>query len=126
MFHLTGFGGETQPRSAHQLTLFDAPPTANRPTHPPHNKTDTSRGAAASITFDKVETDRAKVLAYVAKQRDHGATADEIGHALGLLAQSCTPRIWELRKCGEIIDSGHRRPTQTGRAARVYVVTNSR
>src|SRR5215469_8720932 len=51
-----------------------------------------------------------------------GATGYEVVVGLGLLPQSVSPTITKLRKTGHLVDSGERRPTNTGRMAIVWRV----
>ena len=48
-----------------------------------------------------------------------GATCWEIENALGLLHQSASSMITRSRKAGHLLDTGERRPTNTGRMATV-------
>jgi hypothetical protein len=59
------------------------------------------------------------VFACVAEAGAQGRTADEVSELLEMRAQSVTPRIHELLKLGVLRDSGQRRPTSSGRPARV-------
>jgi predicted Rossmann fold nucleotide-binding protein DprA/Smf involved in DNA uptake len=79
---------------------------------------DTSRSAAESMQRP-AETIRADVLAYI---REGAATCDEVEVGLGLSHQTIGPRIRELVLMGKVRDSGSRRPTRSGRSARVFVV----
>lgn len=54
-----------------------------------------------------------------------GATCDSLEHVLGMRHQTCSARIRELVLNGSIKDSGERRPTRSGRNARVYKVVES-
>jgi len=51
-----------------------------------------------------------------------GATGCEVVLGLRLLPQSVSPTITKLRKIGHLVDSGERRPTNTGRMAIVWRV----
>jgi hypothetical protein len=81
---------------------------------------DTSEAAAESMKGLTGEQ-RARVYAYVLGQGPAGATSDEAQVALGMLAQSCTARIYELVNNGMLLDTGRRRRTRTGRMARVLI-----
>jgi hypothetical protein len=59
-----------------------------------------------------------QILKYI-KARG-GATCWEIENALGLLHQSASSTITRLRKGGHLVDTGERRPTNTGRMATVW------
>jgi hypothetical protein len=80
---------------------------------------DTSRAAADSMKphVSFIERD---VLDYVTIME--GATCDEIENGLELAHQTASARIKGLADKGLIRDSGARRKTRSGRAARVYVV----
>jgi predicted ArsR family transcriptional regulator len=52
--------------------------------------------------------------------RTRPSTCDDIERLLGLSHQTASARINELVREHEIIDSGARRPTKSGRKARVY------
>ena len=95
---------------------------------PPYQKTsDTSRAAAASMTAVS-PTVRERVLAFIRAQGVRGATRTEIEVGTGIVTQSACARINEL--CGRqlrlklptlVIDSGERRPGDTGRLQAVWV-----
>ena len=72
-----------------------------------------SRNATASIQM--------KVAEFIKRCGALGVTADATQAALALTHQTCSARINELAKAGIIIDSGRKRPTRTGRKARIYV-----
>lgn len=50
----------------------------------------------------------------------HGLTADEAAERLGLSLLSIRPRVTELKRLGEIEDSGVRRKNESGRKATVW------
>jgi hypothetical protein len=50
------------------------------------------------------------------------ATCHEVEIALRLLHQSASAAITRLRKAGRLVDTGKRRPTNTGRSAKVWRV----
>lgn len=80
-----------------------------------------STEAHRSIVTSKA-TLRRRVIAYVAGLGDAGATSDEIEVALGLPHQTVSARITEAKAGGELVKSGDRRPTRSGRKAAVLVV----
>lgn len=96
-----------------------------RPRIPPHNQTPTSAAAALTVRR-RAPNLRAMVLQYIGDCGRYGATADEVCHALDMLAQSATPRVNELAKAGEIVNSGRTRPTRSGRAAVVWIAAGNR
>lgn len=81
---------------------------------------DTSRAAAESMQRP-AETIRADVLAHLIAVGVTGDTCDEIEAQLGYSHQTTSARIRELVLLGKVRDSGARRKTRSGRAARVYV-----
>lgn len=88
---------------------------------PPSVRTDTSREAAESIALATPNL-RARVLKFVQERGYYGATEEEIDAALEMRGNTCRPRIWELMRAGEVVDSGRRRMTLSNRKARVVVV----
>ena len=82
---------------------------------------DTSRDAAESMRphVSAIERD---VLAFVKRAGAMGTTCDEIEDRMKLAHQTASARLKGLADKGLIKDSGVRRPTRSGRAARVYVV----
>lgn len=82
----------------------------------PHNGTDTSIAAARSLV-DDVETLRSRVLEAI---RRRPSTCDELETTLDLSHQTCSARVWELRRLGLVVDSGDRRRTRSGRAAKIW------
>lgn len=81
----------------------------------------TSRKAAESIA-KTAHTLRAEVFGYIRKCGARGATDNETQIALGMGAQTQTPRRLELERAGIVRDSGKRRKTAKGRDAIVWVV----
>jgi hypothetical protein len=88
----------------------------------PHNGTDTSRAAAESMAPHVSEIER-NVLDFVIDAGPRGATCDEAETLLEYTHQTASARLRGLVLKGLIRDSGARRPTRSGRAARVYVAT---
>jgi hypothetical protein len=80
-----------------------------------------STDAHRSIVATK-ENLRRRVIAYVAGRGPDGATSDEVEAALGLPHQTVSARITEAKAGGELVKSGDRRPTRSGRNAAVLVV----
>jgi hypothetical protein len=109
-----------------QRSLFDVPiqadvPATSQPTVPYVRGSETSRAAAASIA-SVAQVARDRVSAYIAGQGVYGATDQEIAAGLAMLSDSARARRCELRDRGDIVDSGRRRPTPSGRAATVWIV----
>lgn len=68
---------------------------------------------------------RAKVLAFIVGQGEHGATDPEIAAGARVVIQSVNPRRGELAKLGYITRRGDTRPSPSGCAARVWVATDA-
>jgi hypothetical protein len=81
---------------------------------------DTSREAAESVA-DAARTRSVQALAHITGQGPLGATADEVAAALEWERYSSRPRLAELHKQGEIVDSGNRRKGASGRAQTVWL-----
>ena len=105
---------------AHQASMF------NHPTAP-HNGTDTSRDAAASIV-DQVNGMCRDVLRAIREAED-GLTCDEVEQLLSMKHQTASARIRDLTSCQPALleqrldqETGKhaRRATRSGRTARVY------
>jgi hypothetical protein len=91
------------------------------PNVPGHVRGDTSTAAAKSVEISATAL-RKKVLDYVSSQYD-GVTCDEVEAKLVMRHQTCSARIRELVMFGQLIDTGRRRQTRSGRSARVYKAT---
>lgn len=63
----------------------------------------------------------ATILAYLATRPD-GATADEVTAALDGTHQNISARIHYFIQSGELVTTGERRPTRTGRSANVVTI----
>jgi hypothetical protein len=87
---------------------------------PPHNGTATSRAAAVSMRTSTSFL-RDKILAFIKSRHATGATADEIESMLEIGGNTVRPRLIELRKLGQIRDSGLTRKTRTCRSAVVWL-----
>ena len=85
----------------------------------PHNGTDTSRDAAESMR-PHVSDMEGQIL--VVLRARGNLTCDEVECFLGFAHQTASARLKGLADKGLIKDSGARRPTRSGRMARVYVV----
>ena len=70
------------------------------------------------------ETLRRRVISFVRERGEHGATSDEIELALGLPHQTVSARITEAKAGGDLVPSGRRRLTRSGRSAAVLVVAD--
>lgn len=78
---------------------------------------------AAALVMPRTGTDRLKVLNYLGERGDEGATDEEISLGLRMRLYTAAPRRYELAQGGWAQDSGLRRPTTTGSAAIVWVLT---
>lgn len=76
--------------------------------------------AAYKSAMRTAETVRGVVFRAIASS-PNGATQAELSERLGLRTQSTTGRITELYEAGCIVDSGQRRPTDSGHDAIVWV-----
>jgi len=81
---------------------------------------DTSK-AAAVLASERGPNQRVRVFRYFLQ---HGAGTDfEVSEALSMLRSSCAKRRQELTDLGLVVDSGHRRATDTGVNAIVWRIT---
>jgi hypothetical protein len=87
---------------------------------PPHNGTATSRAAAVSMQTHTARI-RNRILDFIKSRHSTGATAHEIEVMLEIPGNTCRPRLIELRKLGQIKDSGLTRKTSTRRNAVVWL-----
>lgn len=78
---------------------------------------DTSAAARESV---KDRTEHLRVLVLNAIRKARGATCDRLEVLLGLTHQTCSARVHDLMKAGQIEDSGARKPTRSGRPAIVW------
>lgn len=109
--------------------LFDMTPRPDGPRSVPHNRTETSKAAAARQTPRKVDRDRDTIEAAYRDRGAAGYTREELADATGLNPNTINPRCNELMKTGILVqkrtDHGTRfkRPTRSGSAAAVLVHT---
>lgn len=87
----------------------------------PHNNVPTSIAAADSLSPDKAETYRARILMFV--QERGNATRDEIEAGTGIAGNTIRPRVDELKKRGQLIETDEQRSTRSGRKAFVLKPT---
>ena len=83
---------------------------------PPSVPVDTSEEAAASMVWPAAAM-RERIAARLERE---GQTCDELEVLFGWKHQTVSARLWELERAGQIIKSAERRPTRSGRTARVY------
>jgi hypothetical protein len=84
-----------------------------------HNGTATSIAAAKQA--DEATTQRNEVLQKLVFAGPHGMTRDELCAALYMGPPTICPRVSELVKSGDVIETGRRRKTRKGRDAFVLV-----
>lgn len=82
---------------------------------------DTSEAAAKSLSPKALSALEARICKYTAAHFN-GVTSEDIQMALGLTHQNCSARTTELVLKGRLYDTGERRPTSSGRKARVLKV----
>lgn len=82
----------------------------------------TSVAAYASITGVKTNMN-SRVLAFIERQADAGATREECVDGTGIKLQTMCGRLRDLEKQGHIVKSGRVRPQKSGRDACVYVIS---
>jgi hypothetical protein len=80
--------------------------------------TDTSIAALKSLDPETKARREQQILDFI--EAIGGATCHEFEVKLRLLHQSASAAITHLRKAGRLVDTGERRPTNTGRAAIVW------
>ena len=84
------------------------------------SKSNTSAEALKSIEDHRARM-RTEVMKEIMAQGAHGSTTYEIEQALNMLHQTASARVYELTGRGQIVDSGRRRKTGSGRNAVVHV-----
>lgn len=90
---------------------------------PPHVAGSDTSYAAAEAAGPNVGKMQARILecfATINGRDGDGWTCDEMEAITGYTHQSCSARVRELVQLGRLEDSGVRRQTRHGRAARVY------
>lgn len=109
-------------RTIAQPDLFDGRARRRR-VYPdvPGAKVSGPSAAAANVIAAFAPTLRARALAELRKpEHANGLTADEIATALSSTEFAIRPRISELKRSGELLDSGARRPNRSGVFATVW------
>jgi hypothetical protein len=86
---------------------------------------ETSTAALDSLE-DKIPNIERQVFEYIKSRGRKGSTCDEAEIALGLRHQTCSARFTALSKRDEIIDSGERRPTRSGRKAIAWITVEQK
>lgn len=90
------------------------------PKSPGFKEATTSKDAAAAIA-PRAQSLRDAVLAVMREGWPCGFTADEVAQIMGKSVLAIRPRLSELRKTGDIMSTGIRRPNDSGVMARVWV-----
>jgi hypothetical protein len=102
-----------------QPDLFSAPPPRpSYPEAPGFKARDTSKAAAESMRPNASRLRQMTLRAI--KESPDGLTADEAAAAVGEGILSIRPRVSEIAKTGDIIDTGRRRSNDSGRSAIVW------
>ena len=86
------------------------------------NPSDTEQ-AAADLVHPRAGTLRALALAAIAASGKRGLTQEEIAAVTRKRHYSIAPRCAELQRLGWVVDSGIRRPTETGSPAIVWTLS---
>lgn len=102
------------------LDLFGQSEPDRYPDAPGHRGVDTSIEAAESVA-PKLGRLQKLTLEAIKSRGAFGLTADEAAEVLEQDRYSIQPRTSELRRKGQIIDSGKRRRNATGKSAIVWV-----
>lgn len=89
-----------------------------------HGGNPLSAEAHDSVIIHKARI-RREILTWIATRGYIGATCDEVEASLGISHQTASARITEAKMVGDLIDTGRRRPTRTGRSAAVYVTPDN-
>lgn len=111
-----------------QLDLFRPMPAQKKEMEPKadicvsrHRGAETSREAFATTAPETRSRQREQVLGHIVRQRELGATCQECSEALGIPYTAASARITELQAEERIHwKEGIRRPTRSGKTARVY------
>jgi hypothetical protein len=81
--------------------------------------------AANASTQSRKARDRARIYTYIHERGGYGATCDEACIALGMLTQTGSARFSEMKRDGDILDTGKRRPTHRGRCQASVFITDA-
>jgi hypothetical protein len=87
---------------------------------PKREVAETSRDAFESVR-ESSDTLRERVYQALLERGAFGATDQELQRLLGMHEQTQGPRRNELVRQGKVRDSGERRPTVSGRSAKVWI-----
>ncbi len=94
----------------------------NYPFSPGWKDPDTSRMAAEAVDA-RVTALHGRILALL-RRASEGLTADEAAMSLGESVLLIRPRFSELHRRGYIKDSERRRPNESGRLAKVWILAD--
>jgi hypothetical protein len=97
-------------------------PSENRPGPVHRNAHDTER-TASGLVFPRTGTLRLSALIALDRAGEAGLTHGELAEDTGHRHYSIAPRVTELVSMGWVVDSGRRRPTDTGSPAIVWVLS---
>lgn len=100
----------------------DPEPRPDPPAH--HNAPCGTSDVAARRIAGHAPTQRSRVLMLIYSRGAEGLTDDEGEAALAMRPQSYTPRRRELVQLGQVVDSGRRRRTESGRPAAVWIAAD--
>lgn len=106
-----------------QRTLFDPPNTTGNTRPLPTPRVADTTKAAADRMAPKAKSIRGAVLRFFVQRGAVGGTDDELFQFCDGPENSLRPRRGELTRMGYLEDSGKRRKTRAGCAARVWVYT---
>ena len=81
---------------------------------------DTRRASHEALTPECTGEKHRAILDFIRRKGRHGATDWEISGELQIRLNIVGPRRCELRDSGYVVDSGHRRATDTGKTAIVW------
>lgn len=114
-----------QPAKARGIAKHAGKSTTITPRAPARRNAPATSHAAAMRAKRGVVTQAVRFLQYLAERGEEGATNEEATNALGLRMSSATARCRGLVLDGLVRDSGRTRPTSSGCAAVVWLLTDA-
>lgn len=81
-----------------------------------------NRNEVYETTQPRHSGDQQRIIEYLTRCGDHGATRDEIAIALAMPLTTVSGRVTELKRLGDVQDTAERRPTRTGSTACVLTL----
>ena len=87
-----------------------------------HGGSRESREAFKRLKREIAERDKQFIERAVMRRDHHGLTCDEAERMLSMRHQTCSARFTELVKERRLIRLDDRRPTRSGRPARVHII----